>query len=475
MKRKTKITISALAVMFVAAIAVAIASFSFAGNGTDPLSGENLLADASESVGEKTIIDYIIENSNSTDPDIDKVYHVVEITSNNASTLQEYVGSSGFRNYVIDGNRTIEQLMAEGCVDYKSYPASVKDDASLKAISNADLIYVSNDGTKKFSKDNDLSEELYDVLHQYAIGSFKPLIIDSPTATTIDTNDSKTMQELAQNVFGPNEKYYYTFKWNVGGNMTADEYLSHTGNSLYLGINGKTQLNNGVWESVYETQPTVDADGNVTGAAEQYLAKILTVTKTAGDATSMTNGILDGNSAITDLYQVVNNADGTKTVQQRQTTSSVYKLDPASILYTKGYNARTERRPGYIQNDKVVLDDIADVDLDQYDMVIIETSCNTGTVSKDVYKKFASAMYGKLHIVYDSAMGTATADNKTNIDDTGKRDTKYNVLFFAVATSDYIAKYENIMVTNRNDFSLITTSESASTAKVIADLINAVK
>ena len=235
------------------------------------------------------------------------------------------------------------------------------------------------------------------------------------------------------------------------------------------------QLNNGVWESVYETQPTVDADGNVTGAAEQYLAKILTVTKTAGDATSMTNGILDGNSAITDLYQVVNNADGTKTVQQRQTTSSVYKLDPASILYTKGYNARTERRPGYIQNDKVVLDDIADVDLDQYDMVIIETSCNTGTVSKDVYKKFASAMYGKLHIVYDSAMGTATADNKTNIDDTGKRDTKYNVLFFAVATSDYIAKYENIMVTNRNDFSLITTSESASTAKVIADLINASK
>ena len=71
MKRKMKITISALAVMFVAAIAVAIASFSFAGNGNgdDALSDDLLLADASGSVSEKTIIDYIIDNSHSTDPD----------------------------------------------------------------------------------------------------------------------------------------------------------------------------------------------------------------------------------------------------------------------------------------------------------------------------------------------------------------------------------------------------------------------
>ena len=62
MKRKMKITISALAVMFVAAIAVAIASFSFAGNGDkdDLLEDSEILADASGSVGEKTIIDYII-------------------------------------------------------------------------------------------------------------------------------------------------------------------------------------------------------------------------------------------------------------------------------------------------------------------------------------------------------------------------------------------------------------------------------
>ena len=62
MKRKMKITISALAVMFVAAIAVAIASFSFAGNGDkdDVLQDGMYVADASGAVSEKTIIDYII-------------------------------------------------------------------------------------------------------------------------------------------------------------------------------------------------------------------------------------------------------------------------------------------------------------------------------------------------------------------------------------------------------------------------------
>ena len=69
MKRKTKILISALSVMFVAAIAVAIASFSFAGNGDEDglLENGEIIADASQNVDTKTIIDYIIDNSNSED------------------------------------------------------------------------------------------------------------------------------------------------------------------------------------------------------------------------------------------------------------------------------------------------------------------------------------------------------------------------------------------------------------------------
>ena len=135
MKRKMKITMSALAVMFVAAIAVAIASFSFAGNGNDDVLEDGMfVADASGSVSEKTIIDYITENSNSQDPDVDRVYHIAEITSSGtASTLDTFVSSNGFKDYVIDGNRTIEDVMADDCVEYRAFDGtlSYKSDASM--------------------------------------------------------------------------------------------------------------------------------------------------------------------------------------------------------------------------------------------------------------------------------------------------------------------------------------------------------
>ena len=123
--------------------------------------------------------------------------------------------NNGFKNYVIDGNRTIADVMADGCVEFKSFKGNVTDADSLAYISKADLIYVSNDAAGQYSKTNDLSEEVYDILHEYSVGGFKPLIIDSPTATTIDSSTSKTTTELAQKVFGPNEKYYYTFKWPI--------------------------------------------------------------------------------------------------------------------------------------------------------------------------------------------------------------------------------------------------------------------
>ena len=250
MKRKTKILISALSVMFVAAIAVAIASFSFAGNGDEDglLENGEIIADASQNVDTKTIIDYIIDNSNSEDPEVDKIYHIAEISSSSASSLETFVSSNGFKDYVIDGNRTIEQAMADGCIEYKCFGGNVTSDADLAYISKADFIYVSNDSASKFTKDNDMSEKLYDLLHTYAVGDFKPLVIDSPNATTVDPSTSKNMKDLASSVFGPNEKYYYTFKW--ASNLSADQYLQHAGGSLYLGINGQTQKTNGAWTEV---------------------------------------------------------------------------------------------------------------------------------------------------------------------------------------------------------------------------------
>lgn len=465
MKRKTKILISALSVMFVAAIAVAIASFSFAGDGDkDALQeGTQYVASAGEIMGNDTIIDYIIRNSNSTDPEVDKVYHIAEITSSTASTLDSYVSSNAFKNYVIDGNRTINDLMAEGCVEYKSFRGDVTDEASLAYISNADLIYVSNDSASKFTKTNDLSEKVYDILHEYAVGGFKPLIIDSPKTTTIDNSEtSKTMTELAQSVFGPNEKYYYTFRWPIG--ISATEYLSHTSGSLYLGINGKTQSDNGVWVDVSDTDPATVGEG--TPLETFKLAKILTIT-TNGSKAKTTDLLTDCDVHTDTLYDAIQgNVLDT-------TGSTVYELKDASIMYQKGYNSRVIARPKYIQNDVVTLTAAETVDFDAYDMIVIEDSCFGQTIANTLYKKFAAAMYGKIHIVYGAEMGTESSSSIDVPDDL--KETNYSELFYMVATLDYTARYENIMVTNRADFSLITTSASAQTAKVIADLINASK
>lgn len=486
MKRKMKITISALAVMFVAAIAVAIASFSFAGNGDkdDVLQDGMYVADASGAVSEKTIIDYIIENSNSADPDVDKIYHIAEITSSSTpSTLESFVSSNGFKDYVIDGNKTIEQLMAENCVEYKSFNGALAADKNSEAytqaleyISKADLIYVSNDSTNKFSQNNDICEDLYSALHEYAVGSFKPLIIDSPASSTIDNDDSKTMKDLASKVFGPNEKYYYTFKWKDG--MSAEQYLGHAAGSLYLGINGKTQQDNGVWTTVYASQPVIDETGKVTDPNPANLAKILTISEDGSTArTDLLMQKSDGkNPEVTDaLYTVKTDANGTPVSEQYNVAANgkIYALSKDSIMYLNGYNNRVQTRPNYIENDVVTMAEAANVDFDAYDMIVIEDNCNGLTITKDMYRKFASAMYGKLHIVYSEAMGTGSASSGGNLSDKDKRETNYMKLVLMVATTDYIAKYDNILVTTRSDFSMITTTTSAKTAKVIADLINA--
>lgn len=466
MKRKTKILISALSVMFVAAVAVAIASFSFAGNDDkDSLQDSTeLVADAGSNVDSKTIIDYIIDNSNSTDPEVDQNYYIAEISSSSASDLDTFVNSSGFKNYVIDGNRTIEQAMADGCVKYRNFSGNVTSDDDLAYISNADFIYVSNDAASKFSKSNDLSEKLYDILHTYAVGDYKPLVIDSPNATNVDVSTSKNMKDLAASVFGPNEKYYYTFKWT--DSLSADQYLQHASGSLYLGINGQTQKENGVWTNVYESDPTASAsDGTANAAQPMSMAKILTIS--VNGTTTRTTKLLEGNDPAVGIY----GQDGTAIADSE--TTKYYKLNAESTFYKNGYNNRVGIRPTYMQNDIVTLADSQSVDFDQYDMIVIEDSCYNQTISATLYKKFASAMYGKLHIVYGAGMGTSTEDPIEVPDDL--KETNYSKLFYMVATTDYVARYENIMVTTRADFSMITTTTSSATAKVIADLINASK
>lgn len=516
MKRKTKITISALAVMFVAAVAVAIASFSFAGNGNDLLEDSELVADASGSVSEKTMIDYIIENSYSQDDtEVDSVYHIAEITSStlkdtsgvltpNASTLKTYIENSGFKDYVIDGNKTIEQLMVADKIEYKVFNSRILEankstekglaeyNEALKYLSNADFIYVSNDAKEPFSKTNDLSEDIYDVLHSYAVGDYKPLVIDGLGSTSADT-DEKTMADLAKSVFGPNEMYYYTFSWPAG--ISAQEYLSHTKGSLYLGINGKKQSDNGIWSKVYPSEvqfEEVKQDGTdividkkiVSPEPAGDLAKVLTIGTSESDnaKTKALLGIGDNaqcTEVTTSLYGVRGTGLDQSSVQlipSQDANQKYYKLEAGSTFRALAYNKRSKTYPDYIRNDFVQLsgdeNDLLSKDFDEYDMIVIEDGCIGQSISNELYRKFASAMYGKIHIVYDVSMGTG----QKQVDDaTNRRETNYLDLYYMVAETNGVSKYDNVMITTRSDFSIITTSASAKTAKVIADLINSSK
>ena len=109
MKKNMKLKITAFVAMLFMALAVTFLSFSHA---DEEIKDESLLmaeATPATDVGSKTNIDYIIQNSNTTDPDVDPHYNIIEIYSGSASGLSDYCtgASKNFENYVIEHPLTL--------------------------------------------------------------------------------------------------------------------------------------------------------------------------------------------------------------------------------------------------------------------------------------------------------------------------------------------------------------------------------
>ncbi len=487
MKRNLKITISALAVMLVMALAVTVISFSLAGNEKKGSITDDAVSIAA-SVDSNTNIDNIIENSFRTDDEDLAIYKVVEIGSGAPSTLKDMVESGDFVNYVINGNKTIEfvdvpdasstdanatkpieAIMAADKITYEFFSASAVTDESTEAlakISNADFIYISNDSASPYSTSNDICEELYNLLHTYAVGDYKPLVIDdigdsAGTGAGGGTTGSKySMSSLANNVFEKSGKYYYTFKWTDG--QSAIDFFNHISPSAYLGINGGKKSVN--WT---EVAPKVEGATPSDSKDKKKMAEILVVNN---GATPMANAIMSEATYGTPLTNLVD-MSGTAI------TGDVYDI-AGTLLYNEAYNGRYAR-PDLARVTKVALADVATIQLDKYDLVIIEADCNVD-VEEAVYKKFAAAMYGSVQMIYSSKMCTgnssntgSTGDGNTSSGNIVYNQTNYSEIFYMVATTDSMPKYVNIMVTNKTEFDFISTSKSSATCKVIADLINA--
>lgn len=473
MKRNFKIMISALSVMFIMAIAVTILTFSYANNddvnGEITDEGQIILADY-DIADEYTNIDNIIMNSKATYTDADPIYRIVEIgSSDTPSTLKDFVESKGFEELVLNSHATIDDVMEADCIEYNYFSASsVTNDSAdaLSVISNADFIYVSHDITSEYSASNDLCEELYNILHTYAVGSYKPLVIDSPAAKASSGNGGNTnpstgqpysMGSLAGDVFAPTGKYYNTFAWDQ--TLSAEDFLAHKSGSMYLGING-TQKSKTNWVTL------IDDETNPEEPADYKMAKFLTIS--ASGSSTMTDKLLDSTKIIDNTTTKLKYGDGSPL------TGVVYDIKD-TLVATSAYNRRYNV-PDYVELTKVSLADLStsDISFDEYDMIIIESDCAGSAITADLYKKFSAAMLGNLTIVYDKAMESATTTTPDEPEMPSiTNSSNYLELYYMVATSSNMSRYQNVMITDREQFSIITSSNSAATAKVIADLINA--
>ncbi|MBE5945620.1 MAG: DUF5057 domain-containing protein [Lachnospiraceae bacterium] len=466
MKLNRKIMISALSVVLLMALAVTALTFSLA---DDPTNDE-VLQDVviAQQPSSTTNIDYIIQNSYDEDEvdDVDKpiadtaYYRIVEIGSGASSpSFQAMIADGSFKDFVIDGNRTIEDTMKSGdLVSYNYFQASkVTDDneAALATIAAADFIYVSQDSASPYIAGNDFGESLYNLLHSYAIGSYKPLVIDSPEASSPSiggTEETMTMASLATDYFGASGIYYSTYEWNASWSL--DYFLAGAigSDSMYIPIIGRDRQS-------YWTEVTA-------GENKAKMAKFLVVSD-SGNVMNYSGslGYRMFNEALTANTSIYTDADGA-------VIPNVYYCD--GLLETAAYNQRYVV-PDCIQVEEVALASLetSQINFDDYDMIIIEAECGPLSISVDLYKKFVAAMYANVHITYDGALATNTAGGagSSDAEDTFN-DTNYKELFYMVATANGIARYQNVMITDATEFGIIATSKSASTCKIIADLIN---
>lgn len=467
MKRNKKLTITALVAMLFMAIAVTFLSFSHA---DEEITDESLLVATNETpaanISSKTNIDYIIANSNSTDPDIDPYYNIVEIYSDKASGLETFVSSYNFENYVINGYSTLHEAMKHGMVKYTAYQTkSINNDSTdiLKAISNADLIYV-NQGSTAFSKTNDICENLYDILHSYAVGDYKPLIINSEKKSSSNggnnTSTQETMATLATDVFSSGI-FYYTFA--MDSSISVEDFLAHKSGSMYLGINGKNQSAKGKWVTLEKK----DADGNVTDT--KRMSKFLVLGGTGTATKVMRDKLLP-----TGLVEFTNNADyvvqGTTSAYELPTglNSKLYNVS-GTIVTTSIYNAKYTV-PDIIEVDEAKLADVeaGTVDLSKYDFVIIDETA-TGNISTALYNKLAGAMYGSVSMVYPAGLESTTSTTSNTVTDTQAYN--YLELYYMVATTENIARYDNVMITSEKELNTIMAGGETG-AGAIASLIN---
>lgn len=383
MSNKKKLIVFAVTMMLAVILSTALVSFSLAGDGladsgasATKVDNDVITSLVSENLADSlTNIDHIIEKALDTSlDDNDRVFRIVQIVSNGKTdtAFKKYVDDGYFRTHVINANKSADTpelpetiTLASGAVspisidvvtvaDMQAMVSATTKDYSR--ISTADLIYVTNDPSNPFAtddddiinNDNDIPQDIYNVLHTYADGDDKPLIIDWSNGSSGSAGSAKTMENLASNVFENNYIKYRTYEWKSG--VSLENFLNRT-ESVYIPLNIK------------------EADHD---------SKILFVSG-------------DGNAS--DMFDAV---------YVSLMNDNIFK---ENAYYRKGY------MPKYFTPEKIKYTDIKDASFaDGYDFVFIEND-TYDSMTDDIYDALSAVSYAKKHVIYAGDLASSKGSN----------------------------------------------------------------
>jgi len=222
MSKKKVISLVVIA-FFVLIASASIISYSIAtkGNG-ESKNVESGLTNRAASVSDMNYlsnIDLIIDSSNNGDK-----YNIIEIAPKgvSASDLGTYISNGGFKSYVIDANKEQSASMKDNMITYNCInvdATSTLEDAYGEAtiqstLDAADLIYVNCPLYTSYDGSNNMSEEIYNYLHTYALGSDKPIIMDYITKASTGVSSCTKYLDLVKAISNNNIKYR-TFGWSA--------------------------------------------------------------------------------------------------------------------------------------------------------------------------------------------------------------------------------------------------------------------
>ena len=431
LSKKTIISLISIALLLVVGVAASMISYSIAtkgnGDGKELEADENTISDNSLiSLGASgtyvSNIDLIIQKANdATDP---QKFNIVEIIPNGVSDngLSNYVSDEGFSKYVLTANKssTNTQSMPTGMITYNKITVSstvqLTDTYGTGTIQDcldaADFIYINSPGYDSFNGYNNMSEDIYNYLHYYALGKNKPLVLDyvvkGQTAAAAKTYKD-FMVAVKRNYIS-----YNTYPWSDG--VTAENF--------FQGI--------GSYYSPY----------NVNNSSSKLSGKVL---------------VLSGSDPVESdsLYTKI---DGYKDTMKTEAFYGDVNKRPDNITFTV-VNVKTETEANIITQ----------LNNTDYNFVVIEKNTYDMTMSKTLYKKLQQVSESNRYILFDErAIGgstTSEAESSAN---------NYLKLMNLLVTSTGVSRYGNVLAVSNGFFESLDSlgANGNAGAKKVADIIN---